>query len=218
MLLAVCKAGYCFTLFHFGSNGSNNDCGVLSNSLMSEGLETNTGNIPEDERIPLDGCKFTPLPYFLLGDDIFLLKKGLIKPYRSTNLSEEQKIYNYCLSCARHVIENTFGILAARWRIFHRPIRATFELVELYMFAALALHNYVRLTSNAMYTPSIHLGQWDERDIAQGFNNIIQIRGNRNHLEVIQMRNEIKEYLTLEEGSLPWQQEYIRRTYRNNDT
>ena len=103
-----------------------------------------------------------------------------------------------------------FGILAARWRIFHRPIRATVELVELYVFAALALHNYVCLTSNAMYTPSIHLGQWDKRDIAQGFNNIIQIRDNRNHLEVVQMRNEIKEYLTLEEGSLPWQQEYIK--------
>ena len=71
------------------------------------------------------------------------------------------------------------------------------------MLAALALHNYFRLTSNAMYTPSgfvdsesedgsIHLGEWRNRDIAQGFNNIRPIRGNRNHLEVVQMRDEIK--------------------------
>ena len=73
VLLAVCDADYCFTLFGFGSYGNNNDCGVLSNSLMGEGLETNTFNIPEDEL--LDGCKFTPLPYFLLGDNTFLLKK-----------------------------------------------------------------------------------------------------------------------------------------------
>ena len=95
VLLAVCDAGYSFTLFDFGSYGSNNDRDVLSNSLMGEGLETNTFNIPEDE--PLDGCKFTPLPYFLLEDDFFLLKKCLIKPYPGRNLSEEQKIYNYRL-------------------------------------------------------------------------------------------------------------------------
>ena len=82
------------------------------------------------------------------------------------------------------------------------------------MLAALDLHNYLRLTSNAMYTPSgfvdservdvsIHLGEWRKRDIAQGFNNIRPICGNRNRLEVVQMRSEIKEYLNYEEGSLP---------------
>ena len=71
------------------------------------------------------------------------------------------------------------------------------------MLAALALHNYFRLISNAMYTPSgfvdsesgdgsIHLGEWRNRDIARGFNNIRPIRGNRNRLEVVQMRDEIK--------------------------
>ena len=83
VLLAVCDADYCFTVFDFGSYGSNNDC---------EELEANTFNIPEDE--PLDGCNFTPLPYFLLGDDIFPLKKWLIKPYLGRNLSEEQNIYH----------------------------------------------------------------------------------------------------------------------------
>ena len=70
--------------FDFGSYESNNHCGVPSNSLMGEGLETNTFNTPEDES--LDGCKFTPLPYFLLGDDIFPLKKWLIKLYPGRNL------------------------------------------------------------------------------------------------------------------------------------
>ena len=91
--------------------------------------------------------------YFLLGDDILPLKKWLIKPYPGRNFSEEQKIYNYRLSCARRVIENAFIILAA-WRTFYWPIRATVEHVELYVLATLALHNYLCLTSNAMYTPS----------------------------------------------------------------
>ena len=74
VLLAVCDADYCFTLFDFGSYGSDNDCGVHSSSLMGEGLETNTVSIPEKE--PLDGCKFTPLSYFLLGAIFSLLKNG----------------------------------------------------------------------------------------------------------------------------------------------
>ena len=79
VFLALCDAHYCFTLFDFGSYRSNNDCRVLSNSLMVEGVEKNTFNIPENEH--LDGCKFTPLPYFLMGGDIFPLKKWLIKSY-----------------------------------------------------------------------------------------------------------------------------------------
>ena len=229
MLLAVCNADYCFTLS--GSYGSNNNCHVLSNSLLGEAVETNTFNIPEDE--PLDGCKFTPLPYFLLGNDIFPLKKWLIKPYPGIksyldrNLSEEPKIYNYCLSRARRVIENAFAILAVRWRIFHQPIPATVEHVELYVLRAVALP-YLCLACNAMYTASgfvdsesgdgrIHLGGWHNRH-AQAFNNIRPIRGNRNCIEVVPMRTEIKEYLNSEEGNLPWQQDYIRRTYRNNNT
>ena len=65
---------------------------------------------------------------------------------------------------------------------------------------------------------SIHLGEWRNRGIAQDFNNIRPIRGNGNRLEVAQMRDEIKEYLNSEEGSLPWQQDYISRIYRNSDT
>ena len=72
-LLAVCDTDYCFTIFDLGSYESNNDCAVLSYSVMSERFETNTFIIPEDE--PLDGCKFTLVPYFLLGDNIFPLKK-----------------------------------------------------------------------------------------------------------------------------------------------
>ena len=34
VLLAICDPGYCFTLFDFGSYGSNNDSDVLANSAM----------------------------------------------------------------------------------------------------------------------------------------------------------------------------------------
>ena len=65
---------------------------------------------------------------------------------------------------------------------------------------------------------SIHLREWYNRNIAQGFNNIRPIRDNRNRLEVVQIHDEMKAYLNSEEGSLPWQQDYIKRTYKNTNT
>ena len=96
--------------------------GVVANSLLGKGLESNKIQLSPDE--PLDNCAFSPFLYYLVGDDIFPLKKWLIKPYPGKNLTEEQKIYNYRLSRCPRVIENAFGILSARWKIFHWPIRA----------------------------------------------------------------------------------------------
>ena len=70
------------------------------------------------------------LPYTLVGDEIFPLKPWLIKPYPGSHLILGKRIYNYRQSRARRTIENAFGILAARWRIFRRPIRASPETAE----------------------------------------------------------------------------------------
>lgn len=135
VLMAVCDANYCFTLFDIGAYGSNNDSGVLANSEMGARLENNTFNVPIAEE--LDGCSYKPLPYFLIGDEIFPLKSWLMRPFPGKNSSEEERIYNYRHSRARRTIENAFGILAARWRILLSPIRASVKSVEAYVCACL---------------------------------------------------------------------------------
>ena len=76
--------------------------------------------MPKPSKIP--GLE-EELPYFLLGDEIFPLKSWLQRPYPGP-LDECKKIFNYRLSRARRKIENVFGILAARWRIFRHPIKS----------------------------------------------------------------------------------------------
>ena len=99
-----------------------------------------------------EGCSFDPLPYYIVRDELFPLKTWLIRPYPG-QLSEEERILHYRLSRTRRVIENTFGILAARWGIYHSTIIASIENAESYVLATIALHNYLRLTDNAVYTP-----------------------------------------------------------------
>ena len=71
VLLALCDSDYCFTYYDIGSYGSNNDSGILAVSEMGEAFEYDDVNLPEPT--PVEGCKFSPLPYFILGDDIFPL-------------------------------------------------------------------------------------------------------------------------------------------------
>lgn len=50
------------------------------------------------------------LPYVFLGDEGFPLKPWFMRPYSGAQLTSlDRKIYNYRLSRARRVIENTFG-------------------------------------------------------------------------------------------------------------
>ena len=109
----MCDANYCFTMFDMGQYGSNNNSGVLIGSEMGKKLELGALNIPC--ATTLNGCLYDPLPHFLVGDEIFPLKTYLIHPYPGSALTEKNSVYNYRHSRARRVIENCFGIPAARW-------------------------------------------------------------------------------------------------------
>ena len=109
VLMAVCDANYCFTMIDLGQYGSNNDSGILASSVMGEMFD-NVSKIYQSSD--------QDLPYFLLGDEIFPLKDWLMRSFPGAGATEEEKIYNYRHSSACRCIENAFGILAQRWRIF----------------------------------------------------------------------------------------------------
>ena len=69
-LLAICVAKYNFILVGVGQHGSNNDTRVLAQTKISSAFENNTLNLPESE---VPGTNLD-IPYFLAGDEIFLLK------------------------------------------------------------------------------------------------------------------------------------------------
>ena len=74
------------------------------------------------------------------------------------NLEECQRVFNYRLSQARRCIENAFGILSTKWRIFHRPKKGNVDLVQLIVAATVCLHNCLCLTDNANYIPAGFFG------------------------------------------------------------
>ena len=91
---------------------------------MGKLLESKSLNIPEPTT--LEGCEYDPLPYLLLGYEAFPLKEYMMRPFPG-QLDEDEKVFNYRQPRGRRIIENTFGILRALWRILGRPIKATVE-------------------------------------------------------------------------------------------
>ena len=141
VLMGICDSAYCFSLVDIGSYGKDNDASIFSQSDINMAFESNTLCVPNTACV--DGHA---LPYVLVSDEIFQLKLWLMKPYPGRDLNESKWIYNYRLSRARQTIENTFGILSAKWRFFRRPIQASVETTELIVRACICLHNYFKQT------------------------------------------------------------------------
>ncbi|KAM0728569.1 Protein ALP1-like [Formica fusca] len=209
VLLAVCDAHYNFIMLDVGAEGSQSDGGVFQSSEMGRRLNDGSLNLPNLSCLP--GTDID-MPYFLVGDAAFPLKLFLMKSYSKRNRPHDQSIYNFRLSRARRVIENAFGILAARWRIFRHPIIATEDNVESIIECAVCLHNFIRKTGdrklNLEYCPPSFMdlelpigelveGEW--HDIVAGENGAIingPRMGARNAvLGVLQQRNALKEFV-----------------------
>lgn len=86
----------------------------------------------------------------------------MMKPYSKQLLSTSERIFNYRLSRARRVIENTFGILSSKWRIFRTTIDGKVELVESIIQACVCLHNWLLLDKEVGY---INPGLVDEEGV-----------------------------------------------------
>ena len=137
---------------------SNNDAGVLVNSLLGQMLENNSLKLPSPAQ--LEGCNYNSFPYYFVGDEAFPLCEIMMHPYPG-KLEEPEKIFNYRLSQARRVIEYAFCLLCTRWRIFSCPIKSSIKSTENFALAAIALHNYLQQTDNALYCPYSFIDSYD---------------------------------------------------------
>ncbi|KAB0790311.1 hypothetical protein PPYR_15349, partial [Photinus pyralis] len=96
-------------------------------SSLGYALQHNLLNLPGN--CPLPGMQ-KEVPFVILADATFTLKKNIMKPFPFRNLFYEKKVFNYRLSRGRRVVENAFGILANRFRVFRTTIDLTHDKVK----------------------------------------------------------------------------------------
>lgn len=202
VLLGLCDARYKFTYVNVGVNGRVSDGGVFSQSHLAKAIAENTLNFPTPKYLPGQQYK---VPYVIVADDAFALTNRLMKPYAERGLSDDQKIFNYRLSRARRCIENTFGILANRFRVLLNPIRLSVQKVELITMTCVILHNYLIATSS-----NNDYGDISNYQHNQGLQGVGRQGGNRNATTAKQIRDYFKDYFNSPNGSVDWQSEAIR--------
>lgn len=112
VLLAMADANYIFRSVDIGGRGRQSDGGIFKQSTLGRMLETGALHLPAAEPLWENG---PDLPYVIVADEAFPLTLYLLRPYPGINeLTTEKLIYNYRLSRARRVIENTFAIWASQ--------------------------------------------------------------------------------------------------------
>lgn len=151
--MTLVDSNYKFLYVDVGCDGKISNGGELDGHSLQDALETRTSNIPAPS--PLPGVDQV-VPYCIVADESFPLKEYLMKPYTNFSLSEEQRTFNYRLSRARGVVENAFGILANRFRVFLTTV--SFQdptKVENIVLACCVLHNLLCTESSNRYIKGI---------------------------------------------------------------
>ncbi|CAB3256923.1 unnamed protein product [Arctia plantaginis] len=81
--------------------------------------------------------------YFVLGDKAFMLTKYTMKPFEGNpEAGSKERVFNYRLSRARRVVEDTFGILSSGYRVLRKPILLEPEKATKVVLATVYLYNY----------------------------------------------------------------------------
>jgi len=98
-------------------------------SSLYKKMKKNELDLPDPEIISMDGNR---LPYVFIGDEAFGLNEHMLRPYSGRQISEKKRVFNYRLSRARGYVECSFGILANKWRILHRPLNVAVDFARRY--------------------------------------------------------------------------------------
>ena len=229
VLMAVCDANYKFSMVDIGDSGRNSDGGVFSSSKLGFAITEEKLNVPEAEKIW--GSEFE-FPFVFVGDEAFPLRTNLMKPYPREALALKERIFNYRLSRCRRIIENTFGILASRFRVFRRPIIAREQVVISVTKASVALHNYLMReksfeTSYQYCSPEmvdidtikgIRPGAWRNDEESGGLVPIHHNLGSNNYSKNAKaVREKFRDFFYEGKGQVPWQVNYVTSVHNSFD-
>ncbi|XP_057671278.1 putative nuclease HARBI1 isoform X2 [Diorhabda carinulata] len=200
VLFALADANYNFLYIDVGCNGRISDGGIFKNCTLNQALQEATLNLPPDKCLP---NRIKPVPYVMLGDEAFALSKNLLKPFpRNRPLNAKQKVFNYRLCRARRVVENAFGILTSRFRIFRKPICLKVETIDKIVLTACVLHNFLKKQCQEVTL------NYELEDIPTSMRGIAH-QGSNNASEVAHsIRNEFAEYF-YNEGQIDFQWKHI---------
>ncbi|KAA8590736.1 hypothetical protein FQN60_001679, partial [Etheostoma spectabile] len=90
---------------------------VLANSTFGRALLDGTLGLPQDALLP-GAQHLGPQPRDFAADEASPLRHNLMRPFPGSNHSGRRRVFNFRLSHARLIVENSFGILTSQWHMY----------------------------------------------------------------------------------------------------
>ena len=121
-------------------------------------LENRKLNLPDPCRLPLtendeSDSHSSSVLFVFVADDAFQLTSYCMKRFGGKNMTDAQRIFDYCLSRKRRVRENSSGTLVNRFGVFSVRNDLNENNVSIVVLESLSLHNLFRKRSRDTYTP-----------------------------------------------------------------
>ena len=138
ILMALADAQLRFLYVDIGAEGGAGDAGCFVRTTLHDAINNGRIGFPEPEPLPQ---REDNIPYHIVGDDAFAMKSWLLKPFSHRSMVHHERVFNYRLSRARRVVENAFGVLQMRWRVFGRTQQCRPSVVKKVVLCACILHN-----------------------------------------------------------------------------
>jgi len=147
-----------------------------------------------------------------MGDEDFPLKMYLLRPYNRKDSGDAECVFNYRLSRARRIIENSFGILVSRWQILTKTICYNPDHATHIIKALVYLHNYIMTAEEQHIMPNARaycpsnlinheifehneiLSTWHEQTELGPFEDLVRIGANNVHKNATKQRDILRDY------------------------
>ena len=213
VLMGVADAAYNFLYVDVGAEGGAGDGGTWQKCTLAQALEENRAGVPDDAALPQDQ---EPIPYHLVGDDAFAMKTWLMKPYSHQTQDPTERIYSYRLSRARRVVENAFGLLQMRWRVFNTTMQQRVDVCKKITLCACVLHNLAlkhypiseRDVDHENTQYEVVSGRWRDHSSSL-MATLLSRRGLNYSRRSKAVRDYLAKYYTSEVGAVHWQERAV---------
>ena len=215
ILLGIVDASYRFMYVHIGAAGSEGDASTWNRCSFHRSLRTGTAGLPEPAPLPYDDH---PVPYHLVADDAFYLDEHLMKPYAHRTQVRHERIFSYRVSRARRIVENAFGLLQARFRVFTNSMFVEPRKVRKIVMCGVVLHNLFLarrpLPAGAREVDHENAdheqipGAWRDAPDVQ-LHGLTPSQGRNPGQRAKNQRNYLARYYASPVGAVPWQERIV---------
>ena len=144
-MMTLVDASYRFIYVDIGEYGSNTDGSTFKYSNFGQVFLSGNLDIPPPKTLP-NFPEEGLLPHCIVADEVFPLRCDLMQPFphaQRFRIPQDEQIFNYRLSRARHIVENAFGMLVQRFCVFNRRIGLNADNTTSIVKACCVLHNFL---------------------------------------------------------------------------